>query len=197
MEIAVRSPVASAGLQTKDRIVSVNGAQVHMENLRELLAQIKPDEPVTLNVKRNGQDLRLEYKGEIPTLEGLVVLDWQFVSAPVFLVLLLLLIATGPMEPPPLWRGILVALGGLAVVTVALVVEVTHWLPWTIIWQSQAISHGPSPPLHYALLIAVLLTGLALAFCGALSVRATLLRRVPKPATPNPLAGSEQAFKEL
>ncbi len=53
---------------------------------------------MTLEVKRGGQAQRLVTKGEIPRLEAVLFLDWQFVSAPVFLVLLLTLVATQPLE---------------------------------------------------------------------------------------------------
>ena len=176
-QVAPGSPAASAGLRNGDRIVTVNRKQAEFGTFRQLLLNIQPGEPVTLDVKRSGQELRLAWKGQVPTLESVLFLDWQFVSVPVFLVLLLVLVATQPLDPPPLWRGILVLLGGLAVVTVLVVVELRQFVPWTALWQSKPISHGPAPTFHYLLAVGVLLTGLALAILGALAVRVVLMRK--------------------
>lgn len=185
------SPAASAGLRERDRVLTVNGVRVEFATFRQLLDGIQPGEPVTLEVNRSGQALRLVTKGEIPKLEAVLLLDWQFVSAPVFLVLLLILVATQPLKPPPLWRAILVTLGGLVVITVTVIVEVTQWLPWTGVWRSKSISHGFSPALHYPLTVAALLSGLALSILGSLAVRAVLMHRAFEPASPNRLTKSE------
>jgi len=185
------SPAASAGLRERDRILAVNGVQAEFGTFEQLLDAIQPGQQVTLEVKRSGQDLRLVANGEIPTLEAVLFLDWQFVSAPVFLVLLLVLVATQPLHPPPLWRALLVILGGLAVITVTVIVETTEWIPWTAVWRSKSVSHGVAPALHYPLTAAVLLSGLALTILGALAVRAVLVRRAIEPASPIPLDESQ------
>ena len=60
----------------------------------------------------------------------MLYLDWQIISAPVFLLLLLLLIATQPLKPP-LWRSIVVVVAGLVVLTVTVAIECTRYGPWT------------------------------------------------------------------
>jgi len=182
------STAASAGLRDRDRLLTVNGVLVEFGNFRQLLGSIQPGEPVILEVIRSEQDVPLVTKGEIPAFDGMLFLDWQFASAPVFLVLLLVSIATQPLKPPPLWRALLATLGGLAV-TVS--VEATQWAPWTPVWRSKSISHGFPPVLHYTLTGAALLSGLALSFLGAFAVRAVLMRRRAEPVSPNPLAKSE------
>src|SRR5262249_22487309 len=122
------------------------------------------------------------------TLSAVLILDWQFISAPVFLVFFLLLVATQPLSPPPLWRAILVTLAGLAAAAAPVVIELTHFVPWTIVWRSGAATNGPPPGLRYALGLAASLSGLALAVLGALSVRAALARRAHDPAGALPLA---------
>src|SRR5262249_36208015 len=148
---------------------------------RQRLTNIQPGESIALDVKRHGQELQLASRGEQPTLEGVLFLDWQFVSAPVFLVLLLLLIATQPLDPPPSWRPILCLLGGLAAISVLVVVEVRQFAPWTAVWHSKPINHTPPPALRYSLAIATLLAGLTLSILGAFSVRAALIQRAAAP----------------
>ena len=177
LEVDSGSPAASAGLRRGDRVVTVNGSRVEMGSFRQLLAGIRPEKSVTLDVKRGEQDVRCVTKGEIPRPEAVLFLDWQFVSAPTFLLLFLILFATQPLEPPPLWRGMVVALGGLVVMTTTTIVEVTQWLPWTAVWQSKSISHGFSPALHYRLTVASLLAGTAISILGGMAVRANLMRR--------------------
>jgi membrane-associated protease RseP (regulator of RpoE activity) len=177
LKIEPGSPAASAGLQKGDRIVAVNGKPAEFATFRTLLAAIESGQRVTLEGRRGEEDLRLDYRGEPRFLEGVLFLDWQFVAAPIFLALLLLHIATQPLEPPPLWRALLAMLGGLAVVTVAVIVEAGSSWPWTWVWQSKAISHAPDSRLHYPVTTAATLAGLALAFLGALGVRALLMRK--------------------
>jgi membrane-associated protease RseP (regulator of RpoE activity) len=184
LQVDSGSPAASAGLQKGDRIVKVNGKPAGFAVFRNLLHAIEFGQAMTLEGQRGGEDLRLEFRGKPQVLEGVLFLDWQFVSAPVFLVLLLLHIATQPLDPPPLWREILTTLGGLAVVTATAIVEAGSSQPWTWVWQSKAISHAPSPGLHYSLAAIAMLAGLILAFLGAFRVRAVLARRSSEPARP-------------
>ncbi len=177
------SPAASAGLRGRDRVVKVNGAQAAFGTFDQLLAGIQAGEPVTLDVIRGEQELRLVTEGENPKLEAVLVLDWQFISAPVFLALLLVLIATQPLDPPPLWRACVVLLGGLVVITATVIVEATQGIPWSAIWRSKAISHGVSPAGHYPLTGAALVLGLSLSILGALAVRAVLLHRTLVPGS--------------
>jgi hypothetical protein len=176
------SPVQSAGLRPHDRVISFNGKPVQFSSFRNVLAQVKPGEAIEIGVKRDGKEIRLEYKGETPKLEGVLFFDWQFVSAPAFLVLLLLLIATQPLMPAPLWRAIIVVLIGLTIMIATIVIEATRRIPWSWVWESKPIDHSPPQPLHFTLAAAVLLMGLALSFLGALRVRACLIRRAQPPA---------------
>jgi len=173
-------------MRPHDRVIRFNGMPVQFASFRESLIKVEPGEPITIDVKRDGKDVRLEYKGETPKLEGVLFFDWQLVSAPAFLVLLLLLVATQPLTPAPLWRAITVTLVGLAIVTVTIVIETTQGLSaWSIAWQSKPIDHIPPPALHFTLAAVVLLTSLALSLLGALEVRAFLLRGAHLPAKTN------------
>jgi len=174
------SPAASAGLRQGDRAVTLNGAQVDFGNFGRLMEHIQPGERATLEVNRDGRSLNLVSEAEALQLSAVLFLDWQFVTAPVFLALILILVATEPLKPPPLWRSILVTLGGLVVIAVPVIFEVTHWFPWTVIWRSRSIGHGPSATLHYSLIGAALLLGVSLSVLGALGVRAFLLNQACK-----------------
>jgi membrane-associated protease RseP (regulator of RpoE activity) len=176
-QIDAGSPLESAGMHPNDRVLAFNGEPVQFGTFREVLAKVEPGEAITIDVKRDGKDVRLEYAGETPKLEGMLFFDWQFASAPSFLVLLLLLVATQPLMPPPLWRAIIVTLAGLAIVTVTIVIEATQRVPWSWVWQSKPIDHWPSGTLHITLALTVLLTSLALSLLGAMGIRAFLLRR--------------------
>jgi hypothetical protein len=184
LKIEPNSPADSAGIQKGDRIIAMNGKPAEFATFRTVLTAIESGQQVTLEGRRGEEDLRREYRGEPRRLEGVLFLDWQFVAAPIFLVLLLLHIATQPLEPPPLWRAIATMLGGLAVVIAAVVVEAGSYRPWTWVWQSKAISHAPDPGLHYAVTAAATLTGLALAFLESFHIRAILLRKTREPAAP-------------
>jgi hypothetical protein len=190
--VALNSPVAAAGLKEGDYLLAVSGKPVEFATLRERLHAIQSGETVTFDVKRNGADLQLVARAPAPSLEGVLVLDCQFVSAPVFLVLFLLLVATQPLEPPPLWREIVVTLGGLAVLVVAVVVELTRFIPWTIVRQWLTVTNGPPPRLHYSLLGVVSLAGLALAVLGAFSIRAHLVRKANRPPSLLPEGAGER-----
>jgi hypothetical protein len=180
------SPVAAAGIQRGDRVISVNGKPVGMETFRQMLETIQVGQPVTIACLRDEKDLHLEYQGEARELEGVLFLDWQFAAAPIFLVFTILLIATQPIEPAPLWRAILATLCGLTVLAVTVIVEATQRIPWTWVWQSKPISHAPSPNLHYAAAAIATVAGLALAFLGAFDVRAVLIRKTQLPRETRP-----------
>ena len=185
MQIDSGSPLALAGMRPHDRVISFNGKPVSFSSFCELLAKIEPGEAITIDVKRDGKDVRLEYKGETPKLEGVLFFDWQFVSAPAFLVLLLLLVATQPLMPALLWRAIIVILVGLATVTATIVIEAAQSVPWSWVWEAKLIDRAPSLALHLALAVTVLLAGLALSLLGALGVRAFLLRKAHQPTAGN------------
>ena len=177
-QIDADSPVESAGMRPHDRVISFNRKPVQFGNFREVLAKVEPGEPISIDVKRDGKDVRLEYVGETPKLEAVLFFDWQFVSAPAFLVLILLLVATQPLTPAPMWRPIIVTLVGLGIVAATTAIEATQRMPWSWVWQSKSIDRTPSPALHLTLGAIVSLTGLALSLLGALGIRAVLLRAV-------------------
>ncbi len=143
VQVDPRSPLESAGMQPHDRVIKFNGKPVEFRSFQELLGRIEPGEAITIDVKRDGKDVRLHYKGEARKLEGILFFDWQFIAAPAFLVLLQLLVATQPLMPAPLWRAIVVILVGLTIVTATIVIEATQWLPWTWVWKSQPIDYSP------------------------------------------------------
>jgi PDZ domain len=174
--IAADSTAAKVGLQNNDRVIAVNGRRVTFGNFRQLLHGVKAGEHVALQVERDGKELQIECEGESPELEAVLYLDWQFISAPVSLVVLLLLIATQPLKPP-LWRSIVVVVAGLTVLTVTVAIECTQYAPWTPVWRVRSMSHSPSRIAHYSLAIVMMLAGLALAFLGTFGVRADLIRR--------------------
>ena len=166
------SPVASAGILPHDRVIQFNNKPTQFANFRKTLAAVEPGELITIDVKRDGKAVRLEYKGEAPRLEGVLFFDWQFASAPAFLILLLLLVATQPLQPAPLWRTIIVTIAGLGILIVTIAIEVTQRNPWSWVWQSKSIDRIPSPALHLTLAAVVSLSGLALSFLGAFGIRA-------------------------
>ena len=174
--IASDSTAAKAGLQDNDRVIALNGRRITFGNFRQLLHGVKAGEHVAFDVERNGKSVQIECEGESPELEAVLYLDWQIISAPIFLLLLLLLIATQPLKPP-LWRSIVVVVAGLAVLTVTVAIECTRYAPWTPVCRLRSISHSPSRTAHYSLAIVMLLAGLALAFLGAFAVRSDLMRR--------------------
>jgi membrane-associated protease RseP (regulator of RpoE activity) len=182
-EIDAGSPVESAGMRPHDHVTSFNSKPVQFGNFREALAKVEPGEPITIDVKRDGKHVRLEYEGETSKLEGVLFFDWQFVSAPAFLVLLLLRVATQPLMPAPLWRETVVTLVGLGIVIVTIVIEATQRMPWTSVWQSKSIA---PPALHLTLAAIVLMSGLVLSLLGAMGIRAFLICEAHRRAAAKP-----------
>ena len=177
LQVVPGSPAASAGLKAGDRIVAVDGKPAEFAAFRARLAAIGSGQRVTLEGRRGEGELRLECRGEPRSVEAVFFLDWQFIAVPILLALLLLHIATEPLEPPPLWRAIVATLGGLAVMAAAAIVEAGSSWPWTWVWRSKAISHVPDAGLHYAVAAAAALTALILASLGSFTIRALLKRK--------------------
>jgi hypothetical protein len=176
------SPAARAGIQTRDRIVSYNGQKVDMANFSKLAAAIETGQRIVFEGKREGNELKLDFQGEQRTFEGVVVFDWQFVSTPICLALVILLIATQPLAPVPIWRAIVVIVAGLGIVVPVVLVDLLNWIPWTILWRTKAISNSPPALAHFAATITILTVGLVLAFSGAFDIRSRYLR---SPSPPN------------
>ncbi len=105
-QIDDESPVASAGILPHDRVIQFNNKPLQFANFRKTLAAVEPGELISIDVKREGKAVRLEYKGEAPRLEGVLFFDWQFwLRRPLFSFCSSLLVATAqPLQPAPLWR---------------------------------------------------------------------------------------------
>ena len=72
------SPASAAGLRVRDRVLSVNGVATDFGNLLERLATVRAGDPVTIDVQRGVEKLRLVSKGAMPKFEAVLFLDWQF-----------------------------------------------------------------------------------------------------------------------
>jgi len=134
-----------------------------------------------LHGKRGGEALDLKCQGEPRLLEAILIFDWQFASAPMFLVLLIVLIVTQPLVPPPIWRAILTLACGLAIVAAIPVVEITQGIPWTPIWRIKPVSDRPSQGIHLAIAAIVEFAGIALAILGTFDIGCALARRSSLP----------------
>lgn len=168
------SPALAAGLQAHDRVLMLNDQPVTFQNFRQKLRSVQTGEYVTLDVERNDKKIQLHSLGEKPAFEAVLVLDWQFITAPVFFILLLVSIATQPLDPPPLWRTILNLICGLAVLASVIIIEAFVWLPWQSIWRVRPYYHGYLPTLHYSLMAIVIILALAMIFLSTFGIRTRL-----------------------
>ncbi len=170
-------------------MIDINGRRVEFENARSLIREIQVNEPVTLTVVREGKEANLSSKGDPQHLEAVLLFDWQLFSAPIFLVFLVLLITTQPLDRL-LWRTISVTLAGLAVLGLVVMDTLTQRIwPWEAVWQSGPTRHhAPQDGWHYSLTVGALVLGLALSLLGALDVRSAPLRRRSQPNSEKDLA---------
>ena len=81
-DIATNSPAKMAGLQSGDRIVSVNGMKVYNFGTLEDYAESHPEETLALSCVRAGRPLEIQVKPEVPisppgAKASLGVLTWE------------------------------------------------------------------------------------------------------------------------
>jgi hypothetical protein len=115
-EVLPASPASSVGLTDGDRVLAIDGQNIHSWETWDQMAQrMRPGQQIQLRVKRNGEELTLTAKGLEPQLEAVLYYDWQLAFAGSCVVFLILIVATQPLAPlPALWRPILLILAGLA-----------------------------------------------------------------------------------
>ena len=176
LKIEPGSPASLAGIKQHDRILQMNGKEVQMSTFRHELKELRPGDALQINGIRGETAFESATAIPEPIFEALVVYDWQFAAASIFTMLGLLLIATQPINPP-LWCSLATIIGGLAVCTTIIVIEMLSLIPFTPIVKSRVISNGPAALSHYSIFCAAFMSGLSLAFLGALACRAWLVAR--------------------
>jgi hypothetical protein len=113
--VAADSPAGRAGFRPDDRAVAADGAPMTFERLSNLGRQLKPGEAVRIRVKRAERETDVLARGERPQLGAVYYpTAWHPALGGVCLALGLLVFATQPLRPPPLWRAALVTVVGLA-----------------------------------------------------------------------------------
>lgn len=118
------TPAAKAGLQSGDYVTAVGDQTVDGPGrFDNALKRIRPGTEVPVRVSRGREELTVTLVGEAPRVEAIVYYDWQFISGGALLVLALLLIATQPLRPAPLWRAALVSLVGLALLAALVMID--------------------------------------------------------------------------
>jgi membrane-associated protease RseP (regulator of RpoE activity) len=181
------SPVTLAGIRQHDRILSLNGKPIDFHSIRAELSRLQPGDSVKITGTRGNETFEVTSSAPEPLFEGLVVLDWQFVTAPLCLVLLLCFIATQPLRPP-LWRALCSIIGGLGISVAVVLVELLTFIPWSPLLRSRVLTNPPPVKLHLTLTVCAFGSGLVLSILGALACREWIIHRraamVPAPATP-------------
>jgi hypothetical protein len=189
LRVTQDSPAAIAGLQRGDRVLGFNGAPVNENALTFLIVlhSIQPGQTVTIECERAGHPVRLTHIAESPKLDAVVLLDWQPITAPICLSLLLILIVSQFLRPSLLWRPILVTLTGLGIMIAVVVTETNpRGYPYQVIWQSQEALqpiwqsqrayHQPSKTSHYTIVATLVLLGLVLTILGMIGIYRTKVR---------------------
>jgi hypothetical protein len=116
------SPADRAGFRADDIIQSPE----NHEAVRAALAAVQHGEKRAFTIKRGDAELVIEAARPEPELAAVwYAHEWYPIAGVLFLCLGLLVFATSPLVPSPLWRSILLTVAGLGITT-GFVVDLIH-----------------------------------------------------------------------
>jgi hypothetical protein len=173
------SPAAAAGLRVGDVVLAVNGAPVDNAALSAALESLGPGEASRLRVKRGEAELDVTARGvEPPVALVYYPLVLHPVAGGVGLAAGLLVLATQPLRPAPLWRVALVLVAGLAC-AVVFFLAITHDSPFAYWKVRQYHNLNWGARLHFEQPWVGLVASLALAALAAWELRGSLAKGRP------------------
>lgn len=173
------SPAADAGLQVDDVVLNIDGTPVDNEGLVTALESLDPGESVQLRVERGDAELDLTARAVEPPV---AMIYYSTILHPIAgglaLAAGLIVLATQPLQPPPLWRGTIVLVVGLAC-AVMFFIAVTNEGPFTF-WRIREYHNlNWGTRIHFEQTWVGLMGSLVLAVLAAWELRRTLAERRP------------------
>jgi len=185
------SPAKAAGLQRQDIILAVNGVAVDNLAMSAAFAALGPGDEARLRVKRGEAELDIAVRGVEPPVALIYYpTAWHPVAGGAGLALVLLVLATQPLRPAPLWRPTIVVLVGLGC-SIVFFLALIHDSPFAFLNVRQYRNLNWGDRLHFEQTWVGLVASLALALSAAVELRGLLARRSSAQNTPNCLMHSE------
>ena len=178
-QVDENSPAALAGVRVDDDVLALDGSPVNNEGLMAALESLSAGETARLRVKRGEAELDLTARAVEPPV---AMIYYPTILHPVAgglgLAGGLLVFATQPLRPAPLWREALVLVAGLACAAIFFL-AVTNESPFTFwrIRQYHNLNWGTR--LHFEQTWVGLVASLALVLLAACELRSSLARRRP------------------
>lgn len=182
------TPAASAGFQIRDRALRVDGAPAEYANLNARLDALKPGESVRVLVQRENRELELTATGIEPPIAMIYLPSiWHPIFGVFGFALALLIYATEPMKPPPLWRPALLVLAGLGIgIGFGIDIFTNNFFATLKVAQLHTLNFGER--LHFGQSYVGAGASFLLAALGAMELRGTLeARGQAAPSTPPPI----------
>lgn len=157
-KVSPESPASAAGLREGDRVLAIDGRPMDSwSDWEKRTVLVEPGEEMTLQVRRDRQELVIAARGDQPLLAAIMYYDWQTLFAVFCTILLVMLCVTLPLRPlVAMWRPMQMVPSGLGLLAmlvlpdwtegrVALVQlrEVGHVsVPWVRLWICAALAAG-------------------------------------------------------
>lgn len=179
------SPAQAAGLQQDDVVLVVDGSPVDNSEMSAALEALGPGEETRLRVKRGESEVDLIVRGVEPPVAMIYYATvWHPVVGGAGLVIGLLVLATQPLRPAPLWRSVVVSVIGLGC-GIVFFLALIYYSPFAFWKLRQYHTLNWGVRLHFGQTWVGLVASLVLAVLAAWELRGALTRRLVGQDTPN------------
>jgi tRNA A-37 threonylcarbamoyl transferase component Bud32 len=112
IKVANDSPAEQTGFRVGDTVKE----PTNYASFSKSWDKVKQGEKQTFTVRRNGQDVRLEATAGQNQIAVVWYANlWYPIAGALFILVGIIIFATSPVTPPPLWRSIFVAIAGLGI----------------------------------------------------------------------------------
>lgn len=171
------SPAKTAGLRPSDVVLSINGEPVDNSGMNATLTSLRPGDEARLRVQRGEAELDIVVRGVEPPIAMVYFpTAWHPVAGGLGLAMTLLVLATQPLRPGPLWRPSLVAVVGLGC-GVVFFLAVAHNNPFAFWKLRQYHTLNWGERLHFEQTWVGLVASIVLAILAAWELRSLLAYR--------------------
>jgi tRNA A-37 threonylcarbamoyl transferase component Bud32 len=112
IKVASDSPAEQTGFRVGDVVKD----HTNFASFSKSWDKVKEGEQQTFTVRRNGQDVVLEATAGQNQIAAVWYANlWYPIAGALFILVGIIVFATSPVAPPPLWRSVLVAIAGLGI----------------------------------------------------------------------------------